>query len=68
MAPTAYGKTFMVHYGVQVSLKHPGIFSQPTQLEVDINVDTSRKDFKFYDNLLSKARDRANKIRLLNGP
>ncbi len=30
LAPTAYGKTFMMNYGIQVSLKHPGIFSQPT--------------------------------------
>jgi len=27
LAPTAYGKTFMMHYGIQVTLKHPGIFS-----------------------------------------
>ena len=30
IAPTAYGKVFMVHYAIQVSLKHPGIFSPPT--------------------------------------
>jgi hypothetical protein len=27
LAPTAYGKIYMVYYAVQVSLKHPGIFS-----------------------------------------
>ena len=27
LAPTAYGKIFMVHYAVSIQLKHPGIFS-----------------------------------------
>lgn len=68
LAPTAYGKIFMVHYAVQVSLKHPGIFSQPTQLEIDINLDTSKMDHLLYERLLGKIRDRANKMLLLNGP
>jgi hypothetical protein len=68
LAPTAYGKVFMIHYAIQVSLKHPGIFSQPTQLEIDINLDTSRKDHKIYEHLLSKVRERVNKLLLLNGP
>ena len=42
LAPSAFGKTFMIHYGVEVSLKHPGIFSQATQLEVDVNIDSSK--------------------------
>jgi len=68
LAPTAYGKIFMVHYAIQVSLKHPGLFSQPTQLEIDINLDTSKKDHKIYEHLLGKIRERVNKILLLNGP
>jgi hypothetical protein len=68
LAPTSYGKIFMVHYAIQVSLKHPGIFSAPTQIEIDINLDTSRKDHKIYDHLLNKIRERVNKILLLNGP
>ncbi len=68
LAPTAYGKIFMVHYAIQVSLKHPGIFSAPTQIEIDINLDTSRKDHKIYEHLLNKIRERVNKILLLNGP
>lgn len=27
LSPTAYGKIFMVHYAIQVSLKHPGLFT-----------------------------------------
>jgi hypothetical protein len=27
LAPTSYGKIFMVHYAIQITLKHPGIFS-----------------------------------------
>ena len=27
LAPTAYGKIFMIHYAIQVQLIHPGIFS-----------------------------------------
>jgi hypothetical protein len=27
LAPTAFGKIFMIHYAIQVQLKHPGIFS-----------------------------------------
>ena len=68
LAPTAFGKIFMVHYAIQVSLKHPGIFSTPTQIEIDINLDTSRKDQKIYEHLLSKIRERVNQILLLNGP
>lgn len=66
LAPTAYGKTFMIHYAVQVSLKHPGMFSQPTQVEIDINLDTSRKDHRMYEQILQRQRDHANKIRLLH--
>lgn len=68
LAPTSYGKIFMVHYAIQVSLKHPGIFSQPTQIEIDVNLDTSRKDHKLYEQLVNKIRERVNKILLTNGP
>jgi len=68
LAPTAYGKVFMVHYAIQVSLKHPGIFSAPTQIEIDINLDTSRKDHRVYEHILGKVREHVNKILLLNGP
>ncbi len=58
----------MIHYAIQIQLKHPGIFSRPTQLEIDINMDTSKKDHKMYEQVLGKVRERTNKILLLSGP
>lgn len=63
LAPSSFGKTFMIHYALQVSLKHPGIFSQPTMVEIDMNIDSSREDFEGYESLLQRTRDKVSKLR-----
>lgn len=45
LSPSSYGRTFMMHYAIQVQLKHQSFFSKSTSLEIDINLDSSDKDF-----------------------
>jgi hypothetical protein len=36
----------MVHYAIQITLKHPGFFSPTTSVEIDVNIEASPKDIQ----------------------
>ncbi len=66
IAPTSFGKTFMVHYAIQVSLKHPGIFCPATTVEVEINIEASNNDIRRLEKQIIRSVERSQKF--LDGP
>eukprot|EP00347_Sterkiella_histriomuscorum_P018754 403344306 len=46
LTPSSYGRTFMMHYALHVSLKHQSFFSKSTSLEIDLNIDSSDLDYQ----------------------